>query len=128
MKRQVKKKSFHECDVCGDKLCSNQSLNHHKISFHDDMQDANEYNCNICEKTFKHKHTLFTHKRTHNTSRSRCDECGRDVKSISLVIHKRMHISKSFSFECSICGEILKTKATLKMHVITLHKRTGQKF
>ena len=85
------------------------------------MQDANEYNCNICEKTFKHKHTLFTHKRTHNTSRSRCDECGRDVKSISLVIHKRMHISKSFSFECSICGEILKTKATLKMHVITLH-------
>ena len=55
------------CCHCGKSFHSKKVLNYHEKITH---KEENIYNCDECQKSFKHKYHLKTHKLTHEEAMS----------------------------------------------------------
>ncbi|KAG7176075.1 GATOR complex protein WDR59-like [Homarus americanus] len=75
------------------------------------------FQCDKCDKTYKVRSSLNSHKVTHNTEKMyKCDECGKAFHySTPLQIHKRTH-SDERPYRCQSCAASFRSKANLRYH------------
>lgn len=75
--------------------------------------------CNECDKAFKYKSTLDSHKQTHNPLY--CEVCMKLVRdSEALAMHKESHTP----FQCNRCEEHFPVFKALHKHYIDVHNPT----
>lgn len=74
------------------------------------------FRCNECDKAFKYKSTLDSHKQTHNPLY--CEVCMKLVRdSEALAMHKESHTP----FQCNRCEENFPVFKSLHKHYIDVH-------
>ncbi|XP_068202379.1 uncharacterized protein Wdr59 isoform X1 [Palaemon carinicauda] len=75
------------------------------------------FQCDKCDKSYKVRSSLNSHKVTHNTEKFyKCDECDKAFHySTPLQIHKRVH-SDERPYHCPSCSASFRSKANLKYH------------
>lgn len=106
------------CDLCGKTFVYKCLLESH-------MQTHSKkrlYNCNICDKPFKTKASLYSHK--HNVHREgpmfSCSICGKSFKTKScLTVHSYRHCNEVHT--CQICSSTFPDKGGLSKHMRTVH-------
>ncbi|CAJ1080521.1 zinc finger protein 91-like [Xyrichtys novacula] len=77
------------------------------------------FKCNECDKAFKYKSTLDSHKQTHNPLY--CEVCMKLVRdSEALAMHKESHTP----FQCNRCEEHFPVFKALHKHYIDAHNPT----
>ncbi|XP_029953293.1 zinc finger protein 665-like isoform X2 [Salarias fasciatus] len=77
------------------------------------------FRCNECDKAFKYKSTLDSHKQTHNPLY--CEVCMKLVRdSEALAMHKESHTP----FQCNRCEENFPVFKSLHKHYIDVHNPT----
>ncbi|KAM9837756.1 uncharacterized protein ACBR49_018387 [Aulostomus maculatus] len=77
------------------------------------------FRCNECDKAFKYKSTLDSHKQTHNPLY--CEVCMKLVRdSEALAMHKESHTP----FQCNQCEENFPVFKALHKHYIDVHNPT----
>ncbi|XP_048190327.1 zinc finger protein 260-like [Perognathus longimembris pacificus] len=83
------------------------------------------YECNICEKSFRHKSCLALHQIKHTVEKPyECDKCGKSFKyKSSLSLHNRTHTGEKL-YECNWCGKSFTKNTNLIVHQRT---HTGEK-
>ncbi|XP_069174038.1 uncharacterized protein [Procambarus clarkii] len=75
------------------------------------------FQCDKCDKTYKVRSSLNSHKVTHNTEKMyKCDECDKAFHySTPLQIHKRIHNDER-PYRCESCTASFRSKANLRYH------------
>ncbi|XP_040206150.1 zinc finger and BTB domain-containing protein 24 isoform X1 [Rana temporaria] len=83
---------------------------------------SSEYQCKECGKSFKYRHFLAIHRRTHTGERPfRCAECGKGFsQKHSLQAHERAHTGER-PYNCTVCNKSLATRNSLMEHM-NLHE------
>lgn len=76
--------------------------------------------CDVCEKSFRLKHHLGVHLRTHfNIKNYQCEICSKQFKQGShLTLHKRVHTGER-KYPCSICGKRFIHSSDMRRHLQT---------
>eukprot|EP01083_Nonionella_stella_P085007 235406_1 len=100
-----------QCDVCPEYFPVSTMLLLHKRS-HTKIQFA----CEICGKCFKVKHLLKKHMVVHTDARPfKCDVCNKTYKSRGhLTTHKYTH---SRPFKCNMCRKSFVSDVLLSAHI-----------
>lgn len=75
------------------------------------------FQCDKCDKTYKIRSSLNSHKVTHNAEKMyKCDECDKAFHySTPLQNHKRIH-SDERPYRCQSCNASFRSKANLRYH------------
>ena len=74
------------------------------------------FTCEQCGKSFKFKHYLQVHIRSHNNKMFQCNEC--DFQSdINAAIHAHRQVHNQGSVLCDICGYAYSDRSTLSKHL-----------
>ncbi|CAL4061827.1 unnamed protein product [Meganyctiphanes norvegica] len=75
------------------------------------------FQCDKCDKTYKYRSSLNSHKVTHNVEKLyKCDECDKAFHfSTPLIIHKRTHTDER-PFKCESCSASFRARANLRFH------------
>ena len=111
-----------ECDICGTKLSSNQSLNIHIASQH----SSNIFHCPSCEFKTKTTHHLRQHIKLQHTDRFKpmeCSICKITLKNkFSLKVHMKFQHENKSIFPCTVCDKVFKYKNSLQKHMASTHK------
>ncbi|XP_041830917.1 zinc finger protein 184-like [Melanotaenia boesemani] len=101
---------FHLRNIC----YSEQQVDPEKI---EDVKHC--FRCSECDKAFKYKSTLDSHKQTHNPLY--CEVCMKLVRdSEALAMHKESHTP----FQCNQCEENFPVFKALHKHYIDVHNPT----
>lgn len=135
------------CDVCGKKFKWRYNMLHH-AKVHDEPTDQRtpRFFCNVCGKRYLHKSGLEYHMRTHTGERPyQCPKCGKRFRhKAHLTKHlKTVHATCGKSktnpapepkkprkitskvvpklVRCSLCSQVLNSKAALVEHVEAMH-------
>jgi uncharacterized Zn-finger protein len=120
------------CDVCGETFSSSYGLQRHEESHNSHTtESSNGLVCLECNKTYKSRRSLHTHKlRIHLRPNKElvcgiCQFYGKDNNE--LRIHKLKHVPKeirrsTLRFDCEICGKKIASQSALDMHVKNFHK------
>jgi uncharacterized C2H2 Zn-finger protein len=77
------------------------------------------YECVLCKRTFRRRHHLVDHVRTHTGEKPfRCDTCGACFRQRgTLTVHRRTHGSVGIkTFECPTCCKKFNHKVSLTRH------------
>ena len=89
-----------------------------------DKNNGFRFNCNFCEKSYKHKQTLFNHKkRTHNSNKEKikCNNCNVHFLNLrSLIRHnneKHNKVKLNEKFNCEICKKNFNRKTNFARHL-----------
>ena len=116
--RGVKRKRWHECDVCEKVFAKPSDLTRH-VRTH---TKEKPYECDVCEKRFRRSSNLTTHKRIHtNVKPYECDVCEkRFLTSSNLKRHMRIHTNEK-PFECHVCEKRYRYAQSLRYHKRTQH-------
>lgn len=108
-------------ESCGMEFTSTTSMKRHYKQRH--MKEK-MYGCNQCDETFYRKSQLKIHSTKHTgVFPYYCPKCGKG--SINLKQHEH-HMVGHKSYECSICGEILKKWSQLLVHRRDKHSKKYQ--
>lgn len=109
--------------LCSD--CGKTFLTKGELEVHSNIHTENKYECCICEKTFKFKSNLYSHRQAHfGAKQFLCMKCGLSFsKSSNLQAHLLRHDSIK-NFTCLICGMKFCTQSELKIHI---RKHTNEK-
>lgn len=109
----------YSCDICGKSFASEHSVKEHQITH----RDTREFHCHVCSKSFKTSSALNAHVAIHDDKRDfKCSVCGKGfIQKQSLIRHERIH-SGYKPFSCAICGRVFTDSATIRKHMILVHK------
>ena len=79
--------------------------------------NVNNYECNICYKTYNHKKSLASHMVKHQNLIYHCDLCDKVYyNNSSYKSHKTNH--KNNIHKCNLCSKVYKFKASLNNHLV----------
>jgi hypothetical protein len=110
-----------ECDKCGKKY----GYKHHLIRHFQTHNATKDFKCGICEKAFRTEYSRYSHENRHDAPKVRCKICNKKYKNRdTLKSHKsRVHSnSKLEKFQCQVCNKILSRKYSLRRHEKKIHK------
>jgi len=141
------KPPLNTCERCGDSYASMTDLREH-MSQHGDVREhmcpacGRSYNtwatlrghmnqhekkfaCTLCTKSFKQRHLMTSHLRTHTGEKPyECEECAKKFSSkIYMNTHKRT-VHSNAKLMCIECGRTFKSKEGLRDHT---RNHTGEK-
>ena len=82
-----------------ENISANDNITRSSIQSHDVNSPASydSHECTICNKTFKHKSNLTTHKRLHNENCPKCEFCGKKFARPSNLNQHRLSYFSIFS-------------------------------
>ncbi|XP_054610128.1 zinc finger protein 135-like [Dunckerocampus dactyliophorus] len=116
------------CPHCSVEFKCKQTFRFHlrNICYNEQQVDPDQtddirhcFRCNECDKAFKYKSTLDSHKQTHNPLY--CEVCMKLVRdSEALAMHKESHTP----FQCNQCEENFPVFKSLHKHYIDVHNPT----
>lgn len=116
------------CPHCSVEFKCRQTFRFHlrNICYNEQQVDPEQpedvkhcFRCNECDKAFKYKSTLDSHKQTHNPLY--CEVCMKLVRDQeALAMHKESHTP----FQCSQCEESFPVFKALHKHYIDVHNPT----
>lgn len=115
---KVHKKMVFMCEHCGSNFPSKNSLINH-INFKHAIVAKNV--CPVCEKSFKDGDALRRHAKSHQTVKSKCDDCGKMVKHLNLH-RKSCKTERPRIHACEKCKKSFATKAYLRKHLANKHE------
>ena len=107
----------HVCDICGKMYSIPSELKIHKLT-HNEATLA----CKYCGKTFKKEVLRKNHEMRHENEKVPCNICGKvlasakDARDHELTVHENF-----FAIDCEVCGQTLKCKSNLKIHMAGVH-------
>nr|XP_022916835.1 zinc finger protein 98-like [Onthophagus taurus] len=123
----IKNNNF-TCEYCQKRFMRKSALTRHIEEVHFGIRKQytprSIYTCDICGLTTHRKSRLTQHMRTHTGEKPyKCNECGKAfAQSSQLGVHKRTKHSDTFRFTCEYCSKRLKSKYSLDMHILIMHK------
>ncbi|XP_051926422.1 zinc finger protein 43-like isoform X1 [Hippocampus zosterae] len=113
------------CPHCSAEFKCKQTFRFHlrNICYNEQQVDPDQpedirhcFRCNECDKAFKYKSTLDSHKQTHNPLY--CEVCMKLVRdSEALAMHKESHTP----FQCNQCEDSFPVFKALHKHYIDVH-------
>lgn len=116
------------CPQCSAEFKCRQTFRYHLRNIcYDEQQvdpektedDKHCFKCDQCDKAFKYKSTLDSHKQTHNPLY--CHACMKLVRdSDALALHKESHTP----FQCNHCEENFPVFKALHKHYVDVHNPT----
>ncbi|XP_061564464.1 zinc finger protein 14-like [Cololabis saira] len=116
------------CPHCSVEFKCKQTFRYHlrNICYNEQQVDPEKpedekhcFKCNECDKAFKYKSTLDSHKQTHNPLY--CEVCMKLVRdSEALAMHRESHTP----FQCNRCEENFPVFKALHKHYIDVHNPT----
>ncbi|XP_065363155.1 zinc finger protein 729-like [Calliphora vicina] len=103
----------HKCDICG-KYKHNLKL--HKKVVHEETE---QFECDVCHRTFNEKPSLERHLLTHATGSKDfiCKECG-NAYVVKSQLKSHIRIVHSYNRVCDQCGKTLHSIGALKTHLM----------
>jgi len=113
-----------ECSHCGYRTQQKISLKRHLLSKHSETR----HRCH-CGKTYKWEVDLRRHQEAaHSDQTFPCSECQyQGTSRRNLSVHLRQnHSTPRPKLDCPICGDNLRTKASLQLHISLTHLKEGQ--
>eukprot|EP00094_Tigriopus_californicus_P007299 TCALIF_07026-PA protein Name:"Similar to ZNF571 Zinc finger protein 571 (Pongo abelii)" AED:0.33 eAED:0.33 QI:0/0/0/1/1/1/2/0/349 len=111
-----------KCDICVRVFKSGKELYQHNHTFHRKTPDGG-HACKICGRPLSSKLLKEMHERTHSTDRPfNCNQCDKTFKhQRNLEGHKKTVHSEIRPFTCSFCGDAFKKKSHLDAHLRVAH-------
>lgn len=84
-----------------------------------DGNNAEQFNCEKCDKQFKRKSSLRKHQYAHEGKyKYKCDDCDKEfIDKTKYVAHKNNH-TKATPFKCEECGKGFASATYLKRHFV----------
>lgn len=114
----------HACGVCGLQgqtcLCAFQN---HLLANNVNNDDKRPFQCNICQKRFKSKGTLHSHKYTHSSGPQKCDQCDKISPNMNALKTHVRSVHCESNYKCHICEKTFKLHTALRDH-ISMHMGT----
>ena len=102
---------------CGDALCEKTFPRPWLLSRHIQSNTSGPQACSICGKLCKNIEGHM--KRNHDSSRSKCNNCGKAILIENLQDHQK---SCEKVFVCNTCGTRLSSKGSLNIHIRKWHE------
>lgn len=98
-----------------------------KPQFENHHEQKAEYQCEVCNKTFKQNVQLQKHMLTHSGSRPfQCYVCGKSFRQrASLQKHYSVHNNGTNSFVCQTCNRLFVSQTNLQRHML-VHAAPGE--
>ena len=110
-----------ECDLCSRKFLNQNTLDIHKIKYHNPDNVVLSIRrraraCNVCGKLFTRSDRLREHALIHSKVRPYiCDICGKSFKQLCVLrTHKQTHTGTKFF--CEFCKKEFKSREILRLH------------
>ncbi|XP_023330424.1 zinc finger protein 429 [Eurytemora carolleeae] len=118
------------CELCSKLFSTGRKLEEHMYAVHGDttcsVQGKREYPCDECDKVFRKKYNLESHKLMHSDFKQfLCDVegCGRRFKRhVTLRQHIDSVHNKLYStVYCNFCTAQFKSRSGLRLHIAAVH-------
>ncbi|CAH1978944.1 unnamed protein product [Acanthoscelides obtectus] len=115
---------MHKCDSCRFQTKYVEALSRHKTLLH---LDGKIYQCPHCNykakiKSYLGKH-LMNHKDSSELKRYNCNFCSYSAKGLAQRNSHMKVMHNPPKFQCAICGNKVRTKRNLNVHIISKHPR-----
>ena len=108
--------SVHRCESCDYSTVCRKDFNRH-TAIHSDLRP---FQCHLCDYTAKRKVNLRQHMEKHQTERPHkcpmCDFTGKTLTSIQL--HMQVHETRELQFQCDLCEFQCFRKGSLEQHML----------
>ncbi|XP_058461991.1 zinc finger protein 723-like [Malaya genurostris] len=100
-----------KCDICNARFSQSSHLNTHKLVCH---SNERPFICEFCGLGFKIKYTLKNHMHIHLPDLIK--RSPQLSKTRTVQVQRTNKKRKTGKFECSFCGKVYPSKASLKVH------------
>lgn len=78
-------------------------------------EDDRPFQCNICQKRFKSKGTLHSHKYTHSSGPQKCTQCDKISPNINALRTHVRSVHCDSIYKCHICEKSFKLQTLLRV-------------
>ncbi|XP_026325727.1 zinc finger protein 836-like [Hyposmocoma kahamanoa] len=116
------------CHICNKSYITKGHLSRH-LEIHDSNRSktkkisSKQYNCELCDKQFRKKHSFNEHQFIHTGEKPfACNICN-TCYSRRGSLNRHMKTHRYNQFKCDICNKDYSTERALKRHLLTTHTK-----
>ena len=121
IRKHLKTRNF-ICDLCQKGFLLKPDLKIHVINMHTENKP---YKCEQCDSCFKRVSSLYTHQKTHETTRNEqcpiCQKCFKNKESVRRCMNNHSRVKQDYPCTWNGCKTSLKSPEGLKSHLRRAH-------